>query len=237
MTIVARNANSNLQGQPGITLRAKILPHSGSVADTCVDNSPQFQEIATSLICTGVQFNYNHNATDVELDSLVYEWARPLNAIGTNQLYVEGSVPANVSFQGTYTFNSPFPGLAQDPNNVAATLDPNTGEISLTSFTSGKYVSVVKVTAYKCGEAVSEVYRELQSNLANNPICTGNDKPVIRPPFRDAGGNFTLFNDTVRAGDLVNFNLQIQDFASIGQNGGDSVTLIATGASVWNEFH
>lgn len=233
---VARNANDNLVGQPGITLRAKILPHSGSVADTCVDNSPQFQEVATSLICVGVPFNYNHNATDEELDSLVFEWARPLNAIGTNQLYVEGSVPGNVSFRTGYSFNSPFPGITQDPNNVPATLDPNTGEISLTSFTSGKFVSVVKVTAYKCGEAVSEVYRELQSNLANNPICTGNDKPVVRPPFQDPGGNFTLFNDTVRAGDLVNFNLQIQDFASIAQNGGDSVTLIATGLQFGTNF-
>jgi gliding motility-associated-like protein len=232
----ARNANDNLVGQPGITLRAKILPHSGSVADTCVDNSPQFQEIATSLICVGVPFNYNHNATDVELDSLVFEWARPLNAIGTNQLYVEGSVPSNISFQSGYSFNSPFPGVSQDPNNIPATLDPNTGEISLTSFTSGKFVSVVKVTAYKCGEAVSEIYRELQSNLANNSVCASNDKPVVRPPFQDALGNFTLFNDTVRAGDLVNFNLQIQDFASIAQNGGDSVTLIATGLQFGTNF-
>jgi len=233
---VARNSNDNIQGQPGLTLRAKILPHSGTVADTCVDNSPQFQEIATSLICVGIPFNYNHNATDVELDSLVFEWARPLNAIGTNQLYQEGSVPSNVAFQSGYSFNSPFPGPAQDVRNVAASLDRNTGEISLTSFTSGKYVSVVKVTAYKCGEAVAEIYRELQSNLANSSVCNTNDKPVVRPPFQDPSNNFTLWNDTVRAGDLVNFNIQIQDFASIAQNGGDSVTLSATGLQFGTNF-
>jgi len=226
---VARNANDNIQGQPGVTLRAKIFPHAGTVADTCIDNSPQFREIATSLVCSGLPFKYNHNATDDELDSLVYEWARPLNAISTNQLYVEGSVPNPVAFQSGYSYTSPFPGTSQDPRNVPATLDPNTGEINLTSFTQGKFVSVVKVTAYKCQQPVAEIYRELQSNLANSSVCSGNDAPIIRPPFRDASGQYTLWNDTVRAGDFVSFPIQIQDFTSITQRGGDSITLSATG--------
>jgi|GEM_PF-527838 len=232
----ARNANDNLQGQPGLTLRAKILPYTGQVADTCLDSSPKFRELATSLICVGIPFSYNHNATDDELDSLVYEWAQPLNVIGTGQLYVEGSVPSALAFQNNYSFTSPFPGIAQDVRNVPATLDPNTGEISLTSFTSGKFVSCIKVTAYKCGDAVAEIYRELQANLATSPVCSSNDKPIVRPPFQDGNGNFTVWNDTVRAGDLVSFNIQIQDFASIAQNGGDSVTLLASGLQFGANF-
>ena len=74
-TQAARNANNNLLGATtpnahNITLRAKIFPHSGSVANQCIDNSPQFREKATSLICRGSAFTYNHNATDDELDSL-----------------------------------------------------------------------------------------------------------------------------------------------------------------------
>jgi hypothetical protein len=44
----ARNANDNI-GNRGITIRAKIFAHSGSVAGQCNDNSPQFREKATSL--------------------------------------------------------------------------------------------------------------------------------------------------------------------------------------------
>src|SRR5690554_4312551 len=224
-----RNSNDNLSGQRGLTLRAKILPHSGTKADSCVDNSPKFREVATSLVCTGQPFRYNHNATDDELDSLVFEWAKPLDNLSVNQLYVEGTTPPAVPFRTSYSYNSPFPGTIQNALNTPATLNRSTGEINLTSHTNGKFTSVVKVTAYKCQEPVAEVYRELQSNLVHSYLCNNNDKPTIRAPFRDAIGNYTRWNDTVKAGDTVNFSLRFQDLASITQSGGDSLRLTASG--------
>ncbi|MEQ8910587.1 MAG: PKD domain-containing protein, partial [Vicingaceae bacterium] len=232
---VARNDNDNIAGQPGVTLRAKIFPFSGSVADTCVDNSPRFREEATSLLCLGSSFTYNHNASDVELDSLAYSWARPLNAVNTsNPTYNEGSNPTFVGYDPGYSFNNPFPGPAQDSRNVPATLDSQTGEISLTSYTSGKYVSVVQVTAYKCGEKVAEIYRELQSNIAAS--CSVNEPPTLRPPFQDNNGNFTRYQDTVRAGDLVTFNLQITDFPGPNNPNSDSVFVFASGFQWGDNF-
>ncbi|MEQ8625439.1 MAG: PKD domain-containing protein, partial [Vicingaceae bacterium] len=251
---VARNPNDNISGQPGITLRAKMFSSSATVNDTCVDNSPVFREEATSLLCLGSAFTYNHNASDAELDSLVYEWARPLGDLFNSNrdgffgnpdplpsLFVEGSTPSNVGFDfrtggtGRYTFDSPFPNSSQDVRNVAAVLDQNTGEISLECYTSGKYVSVVKVSAYKCGEKVAEIYRELQSNINAN-CATLNNEPTIRPPFLDPSNNFTLFNDTVNAGDLVTFNIQVTDFDFITDSSVippvirfDTVTLEASG--------
>ena len=65
----ARNATDNLPAV-AITLRAKILPHSGTVAGQCIDNSPKFTEKPTSLLCNNQTFTYNHNATDDEYEKI-----------------------------------------------------------------------------------------------------------------------------------------------------------------------
>ncbi len=222
----ARNANDNI-GNRGITIRAKIFAHSGSVAGQCNDNSPQFREKATSLLCVGSSFTYNHNATDDELDSLVYEWGRPLNN-NVSAPYLEGVRPSILAFNTGFSFNNPFPG--------PEVLNSSTGEITLNPPTAGKYVSVVKVSAYKCGEKVAEVFRELQSNISSN--CSANQTiPTLNAPFQDASGNFTIFNDTVMAGDLVTFNIQASDFASLAPPYlGDSITLTATGLQFGTNF-
>src|SRR5690606_17256990 len=89
----ARNPNNNLSAaNPGITLRAKILPHSASVMGECIDNSPTFREKPTSLVCIGDKFSYNHNASDKEQDSLAFKWAKPLDDFtSSTATYVEGS--------------------------------------------------------------------------------------------------------------------------------------------------
>ncbi|MDC1451831.1 PKD domain-containing protein [Vicingaceae bacterium] len=230
----ARNANNNLLGATtpnahDITIRAKIFSHSGSIANQCIDNSPQFREKATSLICRGSTFTYNHNATDDELDSLVYEWTSPLD--GFTGTYNEGVNPAFIAFEPGFNFNNPFPG--------PETLNSATGEISVNSPTAGKYVSAVKVSAYKCGEKVSEIVRELQSVITGN--CAVNQtKPTIDPPFSNGMGGFR-YNDTVRAGDLVTFSLAARDIASLNLTTippylGDTVFLTATGQQFGTNF-
>ena len=76
----------------------------------------------------------------------------------------------------------------------------------------------------------------MQSVVSNDCVVT-NTKPTFTPPFN---GN-TTFNDTVRAGDLVNFNLTADDFASIDLTTfppylGDSLTLEATGLQFGTNF-
>ncbi|MCB0801546.1 MAG: PKD domain-containing protein, partial [Flavobacteriales bacterium] len=225
----ARNATDNLPST-GVSFRAKILPHSGSVAGQCIDNSPKFREKPTSLICLNQNFTYNHNATDDELDSLDYQWAQPLSQVGnnTNNVFVDGVYPTPLVFTNGYSFVNPFPG--------PESLNRGTGEIILSPNAIGKYVSVIKVTAYKCGEPVAEIYRELQSVISNS-CNVSNTKPTFTPPFN---GN-TSFKDTVRAGDLVTFNITADDFASINLGSippyfGDSLTLEASGLQFGTNF-
>ena len=60
------------------TLRAVMYPYTDQAtgnaipADPCFDSSPEFKELAKTIICTGYEFSYSHNASDDELDEITY---------------------------------------------------------------------------------------------------------------------------------------------------------------------
>lgn len=236
-----RNAaidNINNAQNFGITLRAKMFPYQARNANPCFDSSPDFYQKPSSIICAGEPFTYNHSAFDNELDSLAYSWAQPLdgNACGTRPcqiggVYQENVNPVNVPFDGgnNYSFTSPFPDATQDPRNVAAVLDPITGEISFTSYNQGEYVSVIRVEAFKCGEKIAEIYRELQTVILAG--CASNEPPIIPPPF--ANGSFS---DTVKAGDFVTFDFSIYDTLRPDNPKNDSLFIFGSGQQFGANF-
>ena len=213
-------------GTKGFANRAIMYPYNGQNANTCFDSSPYFAEKPSTIICTGYPFRYNHNAVDKELDSLVYSWASPID----DNLN-------NLGFGAGYSVTSQLPGTTQNVNNVPVTLNPNTGEVTYTSFTGGYFVTVIKVAAYKCGIKVAEIFREINVVLNNNcpPVAWGlqNTPPTVYPPFIDpATGLQTSFIDTVYAGDTVGFQLSVTDFNFFTGGQSQLITMSATG----NEF-
>ena len=209
----------------GHTLRAIMYPYSiGGVpqnANPCYDSSPEFEERPITIICSGHPFAYNDLSSDAELDSLHYEWAQPLDDFtGT---WNPPSNPLPLSFASGFSYNSPTPGPALNGNNVAAALNPVTGEITFTSFTDGNYVSVVKVEAWKNGQKVAEVYRDFQRVLVSCAIP--NSWPTIVPPFN---GN-SSFDTVVYAGDFVSFNFQATDFDTLLNGNYQTISLEASG--------
>lgn len=218
---------SNLQNPSteGFTLRAVMFSYNGQNAYPAFDSSPQFLERPNTVICTGNPFTYNHNAVDPELDSLSYDWAEPLDEYSGTYSYPTN--PAPLPFNTGYSFQSPLPGPSQDPNNIPATLNSSTGEISYTSYTQGSFVTVIKVSAYKCGQLVSEVYRELQVVLLS---CGSNSTPSVTAPFQNSSTNlYTEFKDTVYAGQLVTFNLTGSDPQFLPTGSPQTVTMDFTG--------
>ncbi len=189
-----RNPSTNTNGQPGWYLHAIMYPYQNTNTYPCYDNSPTFAEVPRTVICTGYPFTYNHNAYDKELDVLAFAWGQPM---------VSANSPLPFNFG--YSYQSPLPGPTQNANNVAATVNPTTGTISFTSYTTGAYVTSTKVTAYKCGIKVAEIWRDMQVVLLS---CGVNSPPTVTPPF-NAGTSFT---DTVYAGEYVSFALNAQDF-------------------------
>ena len=201
-TSCCRNPCTNIANSQSIAwyLRAWMYPYNNTPVNTCFDNSPKFDEVPSTVICTGYPYQYNHVASDVELDSLVYSWDQPL---------INGINNPITQFNPGYSWNSPLPGPVQNPNNVAATINPSTGVISFTSYTNGAFVTVTKVTAYKCGIKVAEIFREMQVVLLS---CGTNNPPNVTPPFQNSVGQYTLFADTVFAGEHVTFSISATDF-------------------------
>lgn len=190
---------TNLQNASsyGFTLRAVMYAYNGQNANLCFDSSPTFLESPSTVICLGAPFTYNHNAYDPDLDSLSFSWAEPLDDF--TGVYALGTNPAPVPFTVGYSFDSPLPGITQNPGNVPAMINPSSGEISFTSLTQGYFVTNVKVEAWKCGTLVAEIYREIQVVLLP---CAVNNTPTL---------TYTSYQTTVQAGDLVSFTLTGND--------------------------
>lgn len=212
-----RNAAiSNLIISPnatGFTLRAIMYPYNGTNTSPCFDSSPVFAQRPATIICAGNPFTYNHNAYDPDKDSLVYAFAEPLDWL--DGAAFTSTTPAAIPFQTAYNVNSPFPGPAQN-SSIPAVINNQTGEISFTPNYTGNFVTVVKVSSYRCGQLIAEIFRELQVVIL---ACGTNTAPTITAPFNDPGtGLQTSFTTTVTAGDPVSFTITATDneFLPIG---------------------
>ena len=227
-------------GAGDFTLRAFMYPYNATNTNPCFDSSPQFAEKPQLGTCTRNETSYNHNAIDLELDSLVYSWGNPLQ---------NGFPGTNYPFAGGYSATSPLPGPAQNPLNVAPVMNFQTGVVTFTSFTPGAFVTVTKVTAYKCGIKVAEIFREIQIALLNNciisqPPTTPTTVYNTPPDVQDLLGNpLNAIIDTVFAGDTVDITLVAFDFESLPASAStapnypsQSLSLSASGSQFGTNF-
>ncbi|MBK9400957.1 MAG: T9SS type A sorting domain-containing protein [Bacteroidetes bacterium] len=223
-TDCCRNASIvNLGAGSGwFTLRAIMYPFSGQNMNPCFDNSPDFAEPPLLGLCTETTVSYSHTAFDPDLDSLSYSWGIPLDGSSFPGIYYP--------FNAGYTYQSPLPGLAQHPLNIPATLDTAHGIISFLSYTQGVFVTVTKVSSYKCGQLVSEIFREVQLSLLSNCLITNspnvfNTAPNINPPA-------PVETFTVLAGDTFIYALVASDLELLPPLSGSapqSITIKAMG--------
>nr|MBC8265862.1 SprB repeat-containing protein [Flavobacteriales bacterium] len=215
----------------GFTLRAVMYPYTiaGVPQNTspCFDSSPQFNEQPKTIICIGYPFSYSHNASDPELDSLVYSWGDPLDDGGYNP-----AAPTIIPFMAPYTLNSQIPSNLSVPPGV--TMDSQTGEISYYTNLSGNFVTCVRVSAYKCGQLVADVYREIQVVLLNCPnLAAGNPNtpPVVLPPFPGPS-----YSTQVVAGTLVSFNIMGTDSNVYANGSAQDLTMEVSGGQFATDF-
>jgi gliding motility-associated-like protein len=206
----------------GITLAAKMYAIPGASGIGCNDSSPIFLQEPYFVSCTGSPYVYNMNAVDPDLDSVRFEFGIPYDRFLTG-VYDPPINPIPVPFEVGYSYNSPTPGVSENPGNVPASINPSTGELSFTCLTpQGNYAVKITVKSYRYGVLISEVEREMQLVvlLCNSP----NTPPVIDPPF--AGNSFVT---TVNAGDLVSFDLHAEDLGTLQDGTNQTLFLYATG--------
>lgn len=195
--------------------RARMYSPNGQNLSTCFDSAPRFSEKPDINVCSGGSFRYAQGSNDPDADDVTYELVELQGESGQPVTYVNGFSPAQ-----------PLPG----PSPV--NLDPATGDLSYTAPTSiqGRYVMGLKVTAWRCGQRISETVRELFTQIV---ACPGNNTaPTISSPVFASPIGASGYDITVQAGDLVNFTLGGND-----PDAGDVLTFTAAGSQFGAGFN
>jgi len=187
-----RPSLTNISGNTGWKVRTNMYAYNNQNAYPCFDNSPTFAESPKPIIHAGYPSEYSNYAFDKELDSLSFEWGQPL-IYNTNP----------VSYNSGYSYSNPLPDVSKNVNNVGAVMDSTTGMVSYTSYTTGFFLTSVKVNSYKSGQLVAEVWREFIVRIFD-------DTSSNTPPTVTINGGMA-FQDTVFAGEIVSFSINGSD--------------------------
>ena len=173
-------ANLNDPGSQGATYIVTIPTPVTVMNDEmlCGNNSPTFDNFPPTVICAGAPIDFDHGASDVNGDQLVYRFCSPLQGGG---LVGSPGFPGDPeSCEGV----SPNPGCPPPHNEVnfafptfsptnpmggnpQVVIDPATGFISGTPQILGQYVVGVCVEEFRNGELLSMVRRDFQFNVTD----------------------------------------------------------------------
>lgn len=125
------------------------------------NSSPVWKNFPPVFICQGQPLVYDHGATDIDGDSLVYSLYNPYR---DNAPTWSGNTPVftPVTYAGGYNYLNPLgPG--------AITINPQTGVITGIPPTLGQFVVGVKCEEYRNGVKIGEILRDFQFNVLNCP--------------------------------------------------------------------
>jgi gliding motility-associated-like protein len=198
--------NLDLPGETG----SSYLTHIPDPGDAVCNSSPRFTNFPPLFLCSNVNFNFDHVATDPDGDLLVYSFCDSYSGASTINPAPNPPDPPPIPFVnylGGYSGSYPIDA------NPALSITPNTGYITGTPTNIGQYVVGVCVSEYRNGVLLSTNKRDFQFNVL---FC---DAAIASIPAQTAFCNgFTLnFNGSAS----INANTYYWNF-------GDSTTLADT---------
>ena len=141
-----------------------VIPDPGIVL---CNSSPYFNNFPPIALCAGDTLTFDHSATDIDGDSLVYELCAPYVGASNNApMPTPGSPPPPppppfVTFAPPYSATAPFNGAPQ------LTINSQTGELYGAPTTVGQFVVGVCVKEYRNGVLLSTNKRDFQFNVVN----------------------------------------------------------------------
>lgn len=160
-----RNAviqNITTPGDVGSTFYTQI-PNANQVG---TNNSARFTNLPPLYLCSGMQFVFDHSATDADGDQLVYSLCTPYDGRTPGSPGGSGVAPlpppyGYVNWQNPYSLNDMMGGTPP------LTINPTTGQLIVTPNTIGTFVVGICVTEYRNGVAINSVSREYQFTVTN----------------------------------------------------------------------
>lgn len=159
----------------GATYFVEISPE----AQLLKNNSPVFRYFPPTVLCANSVFNFDNSASDVDGDSLVYEYFNPLSGGGlagsdagtggkASDCNGVQPLPDNcpppfpeVVFSFPYSYNDPILG------SPSVQINRFTGNISGKPLDLGQFVVGVRVLEYRDGILIGKVQRDFQFNVAS----------------------------------------------------------------------
>lgn len=222
-------------GGSGASYYMELTP----AAQAACNNSPTYNGFPPVVLCAGETFEFDHSASDVEGDQLVYEFCAPFLGGGLNfdfPFAFDGVAPSPDAPPpyNPVTFVAPFYS-ALDPlgTNADININVNTGLITGIPQNQGQFVVGVCVKEYRNGQLLSTVFRDFQFNVT---ICDPTVVADIREDAMINGNEFLL----TRCGETrINFVNQSFQQAYIDEfywrfNLGDRDTVINSWNAVVN---
>ena len=143
---------------------------SRKAQETC-NSSPKFNNWPTIYACSEIQLTFDHSATDIDGDSLVYKLCTPYaGASDANPIPQPPNRPPYdlIQWNAGYSTDNPL-GAA-----VPLTINPQTGLLTGTPQLTGQYLVGVCVEEYRDGLLVTTVRRNFEYNIRvciNNPVA------------------------------------------------------------------
>ncbi len=167
-----RNSSNNTNCNGDVVLRITMysfVDANGAAltpAQLC-DNSPVFFEdpAAAAVLNPYDTVVFSHAAQDPDVaDEARFFLDLPWNQVGSG-----------CSFISPYSMANPIPGLLFPGQ---APVDSLTGSITYRPVMQGSFNLAVRVESRRCGQKISEIFRDFQLNVINNPAGS---KPLYNP--------------------------------------------------------
>jgi gliding motility-associated-like protein len=164
----------------GITITTRI---PGSETGLSQNNSPRFTNYPPLVLCAGIDFNFNHSATDPDGDVLVYDLVAPY--VGGTSSAPMPQPPPNPPYN-LAPWESGYNAAAPLGAGANLTINTNTGILTANPNQIGLFAVGVRVREYRGGVLVGETRRDFLWTIvdcviqlaaeipAQNLIGTGN---------------------------------------------------------------
>lgn len=223
-------SNISNPGTWGNTYTVTIPPN-----DPC-GSAPTFKSTPPIVICQGEPLNIDVSATDLEGDSLYYEFCEILHG-GSQSM--PAPTPGPPPYQ-TIPFLAPQTFLNPIPSSPQIRLDSVNGRITGAATLTGQYVVGICVSSFKNGMVETTVRRDFQFNVSpcvrnvvsdmvtqledSSLYCAGRTIQFTSQSSSNANTFHWDFGDTNRIADTSNLQNPVYTYDKIGSY---TVTLIA----------
>lgn len=158
------NGVSNIEDSGG-TGSTYFVTINGKAQQVC-NNSAVFNNFPPPLLCVNEPISFDHSASDIDGDEIVYELCTPLDDAFGQLNPVNASAPP---YDGV-VFKAPFyNALNPIGGTPPVTINSSTGEITGTPNNVGLFVVGVCASEYRNGQLVGTIQRDFQFNITYCP--------------------------------------------------------------------